>query len=258
MSRDWRNPVWNANFCSGQGGFVGEEVKESNVKPEYVWFDGTSYVYNIGETITPEPNGVYAMAKAHGAPFDGRSMIVPIKRHTTIMPLHESGKIIPPAIMWMFMTGDFDLAVEKGMEEQGMTGSYDIVNADAEMLITHGVEPKEQAPSCSECHSGTGSTPDGSRMLPFTALGYHEVPDQVRSCTLCHEQKSMDWEQMHSYHRGKNISCSSCHTSDPTGLVSARNSLCSSCHGSESWSNSSGHRKHISKNIQCVRCHTFS
>ena len=51
MSRDWLSPVWNPGFCSGQGGFVGHEVKESFVKPEYVWFDGTSYVYNIGETI---------------------------------------------------------------------------------------------------------------------------------------------------------------------------------------------------------------
>lgn len=144
LARDWRTPVWNPAFCSGQGGFVGEEIKASNQKPEYVWFDGTSYVYNIGEQITPDDRGVLAMAKAHGSPFDGRSSIFPIKRHFSIMPLHESGKIVPPSIMWMFMTGDFDLAVRKGMEEQGMTGNYSLVEADAEMLITHGVDPKEK------------------------------------------------------------------------------------------------------------------
>ena len=127
MSRDWSTPVWNAAFCSGQGGFVGEEVKAANVKPEYTWFDGTSYVYNVGETITADASGVYHMAKANGQPFDGKSYIVPIKRHFSSMPLHESGKIIPPAIMWMFMTGDFDVAVQKGMEEQGMFGNYSIV-----------------------------------------------------------------------------------------------------------------------------------
>lgn len=256
MSRDWSNPVWNAAFCSGQGGFVGEEVKEVHVKPEYVWFDGTSYVYNVGETISPDENGVYHMAKANGRAFDGVSRIVPIKRHFSTMPLHESGMIIPPAIMWMFMTGDFDLAVQKGMEEQGMTGGYSIVEADAEMLITHGVDPKEKAPSCGECHSGSGSTPDGEGIVPFEALGYHEVPAAVRSCTLCHERKSEAWEGMHQRHQQKGISCASCHTT-PTGFVKATTTLCSSCHERKSW-RSEGHKKHLEKRLHCTSCHTFS
>jgi hypothetical protein len=176
MSRDWRTPHWNPAFCSGQGGFVGEEIKQSDVRPEYVWFDGTSYVYNIGETIAPGEDGIYHMASANGEPFDGKSQIVPIKRHGTIMPLHENGQMVPPAIMWMFMTGDFDQAVQKGMEEQGMSGNYSLVEADAQMLISHGVEPKEHAPSCTDCHDFSGSTPDGYGMLPFTELGYHQLP----------------------------------------------------------------------------------
>jgi hypothetical protein len=257
MARDWSNPVWNAAFCSGQGGFVGEEVKEANVKPEYVWFDGTSYVYNVGETIAPDETGVYHMAKANGRPFDGKSLLVPIKRHFSSMPLHESGKIIPPVIMWMFMTGDFDLAVQKGMEKQGMTGNYSIIEADAEMLITHGVDPKEKAPSCAECHDNSGSTPDGTGLVPFDALGYHAVPAAVKSCTLCHERKSMQWESMHQSHRQDDISCVSCHTSEPTGFVKAQNVLCSSCHGSKSWK-SEGHKKHLDKGLECISCHTFS
>jgi hypothetical protein len=262
MSRDWNNPVWNAAFCSGQGGFVGHEVKKSFMKPEYVWFDGTSYVYNVGETIQPDERGVLAMAKANGTPFDGRSMIVPIKRHFSNIPLDANGKIIPPAIMWMFMTGDFDIAVQKGLQEQAAkgieyTGSYTMVPADAEMLITHGVEPKEKAPSCIECHNNSGSTPDGAGIVPFDALGYHTVPAAVRSCNLCHEQKSLGWESMHSKHRQDDISCASCHTSEPTGFIKAQNVLCSSCHGSKSW-NSEGHKKHIGKGLDCINCHTFS
>lgn len=264
MSRDWSTPVWNQAFCSGQGGFVGHEVKESFVKPEYVWFDGTSYVYNVGETIAPDARGVLPMAKANGSPFDGKSSIVPIKRHFSTMPLDENGKIIPPAIMWMFMTGDFDIAVQKGLEEQAeqgieYTGNYSLVEADAEMLITHGVEPKEKAPSCTECHDNSGATPDGTGMVPFDALGYHQVPDAVRSCNLCHESRSMQWETMHQRHRQGDVSCSSCHTSEPTGLVQAQNILCSSCHENKSWRTDEGHKKHfIEKNIDCIRCHTFS
>jgi len=257
MSRDWRKPVWNPAFCSGQGGFVGEETRQANVKPEYVWFDGTSSVYNVGETILPDKRGIYPMAKANGAPFDGKSSIVPIKRHFTVMPLHESGKLVPPAIMWMFMTGTFDTAVQKGMEEQGMTGSYSLVEADAEMLITHGVEPKEKAPSCTECHDNTGHTPDGKGMLPFTSLGYHKVPNAILSCTLCHERRSLTWKSTHQKHGGM-ISCASCHSGEPTGLTKARSTLCSSCHDNRSWSSAEGHKKHLEKQVSCTTCHTFN
>lgn len=263
ISRDWLSPTWNPSFCSGQGGWVGHELKESNVKPEYVWFDGTSYVYNVGETIDVDTdtdgNDILHMARANGQPFDGKSKIVPIKRHFTNTPLDANGKIIPPAIMWMFMTGDFDEAVKKGLEEQDpegklYTGNYTMVNADAEMLITHGVEPKSNAPSCSDCHNGSGSTPDDIGMVPFDALGYHEVPASVQSCTLCHDQKSLSWESTHKKHR-TDVSCSSCHTPEPTGV---KQGICSSCHGSKSWY-SEGHKKHVKeKGYDCVTCHTFS
>ncbi|MDD2466428.1 MAG: hypothetical protein PHI97_20705 [Desulfobulbus sp.] len=258
MSRDWRTPVWNATFCSGQGGFVGKEIRKANVKPEYVWFNGTSYVYNVGGTIKADPKtGVYHMARANGVPFDGKSSIVPIKRHLSVMPLHESGKMVPPAIMWMFMTGKFEIAIEKGMEEQGMSGTYSLVPTDAEMLITHGVDPKSKAPTCTECHNNLGTTPDGTKMLPFTALGYHTLPAAVKSCTLCHERESLSWSALHQKHRGE-ISCASCHTKEPSGLVQAQSLLCSKCHERKSWKEQETHKKHLEKNIQCSRCHTFS
>ena len=258
MSRDWLNPVWNPAFCSGQGGFVGEEVKVANVKPDYTWFDGTSEVYSVGQTIQPDARGIYSMASANGKAFDGKSKIVPIKRHSSVMPLHESGQIIPPAIMWMFMTGDFDQAVQKGMEDQGMTGSYQMVDVDAELLITHGVEPSSMAPSCNECHDYSGETPDGSRMVPFGELGYHTWPAKVKNCTLCHEQKSLSWQGIHQEHTGSDgLSCVSCHTTEPTGLVKPKSDLCNDCHGSKSWSSNSLHLKHLSRGYECAKCHKF-
>lgn len=258
MSRDWLTPHWNPAFCAGQGGFVGDEVKVANVKPEYTWFDGTSYVYNLGETITPEADGLFAMARANGTAFDGKSKIVPIKRHFTNMPLHESGQIIGPQIMRMFMTGNFDDAVQAGMQDMGLTGNYSMVDAYAEMMITHGVEPTSSAPSCSECHDNSGQTPDNSKMIPFAALGYHQFPSS-NLCSLCHEDESMNWQSMHNKHvDDKSISCSSCHTAAPKGLTANRSSLCSSCHDYESESDSQKvHKKHVKKNIACTSCHSF-
>ncbi|MGV1097993.1 cytochrome c3 family protein [Thiovibrio sp. JS02] len=259
MSRDWREPHWNPAFCSGQGGFVGHEVKVANVKPEYRWFDGTSYVYNTGETIQANADGTYTMAKANGNAFDGKSKIVPIKNHWTVMPLLDNGQIVPPAIMWMFMTGDFDLAVQKGMEDQGLVGNYTLVEANAEMLITHGVDPKSKAPQCSECHTSSGITPDGTKMLPFAQLGYHVWPAKVKSCTLCHSSESASFESMHKEHAGgeQAMKCTSCHTSEPIGLVKPQGDLCNDCHGSKSWRGASSHKKHIEKGYECSKCHRF-
>jgi len=266
MSRDWRIPVWNPAFCSGQGGFVGEEVKIANIKPQYRWFDGTSYVYNVGETLYPNSDGTYTMARANGSIFDGKSKIVPIKDHWTVMPLHESGRIVPPVIMWMFMTGDFDQAVKKGMEDAGLSGSYTLIEANAEMLIAHGVEPAAMAPRCSECHSDSGRTPDGDGLLPLAELGYHTWPDEVASCTLCHEPKRATFTAMHGKHArdgygGESwaLDCLSCHNDGPIGFVKATADLCNDCHGYKSprQFREEGHKKHIKKRIGCETCHTF-
>ena len=252
MSRNWLHPVWNPTFCNGQGGYVGEEVKVANVKPEYRFFDGTSYVYNVGERITPNPDGTYTMAKANGMIFDGKSKIVPVKNHWTNIPLLQDGRIVPPAIMWMFMTGDFNQAVQKGMQDQGMVGSYTMVNANAEMLITHGVEPKSMAPTCAACHNGTGHS---NLMLPFTSLGYHQVPAKVKDCTLCHSKKTLSWEAMHDKHRS-DLKCSSCHNKTPVGLVSATSTLCKTCHSLETASAQTVHREHVQR-YACTTCHKF-
>ncbi|MBC8316871.1 MAG: hypothetical protein H8E41_03130 [Desulfobulbaceae bacterium] len=264
MSRDWYNPQWNPAFCAGQGGWVGHEVKVANVKPDYRWFDGTSYVYNLGETIKPNADGTYTIAKANGEIFDGKSKIVPIKDHWSVMPLHESGQMIPPVIMEMFMTGDFDKAVQLGMSEQGMSGNYSIVDANTEMLITHGVEPKSMAPTCNDCHDFSGETPDGVGMVPFTELGYHTWPEKVKNCTLCHGQKNGSWEWIHSYYKHQsggeyNIQCNYCHTNEPTGFVKTTSDLCNDCHNYESPDgfNSGDHKTHIAKGHECAVCHTF-
>lgn len=256
MSRDWRHPEENPGFASGQGGFVGEEIKVANVKPEYVWFDGTSYVYNVGDYIEPDERGVYAMAKANGTVFDGKAKIYPIKRHFGTMALLETGQIIPPAIIWMFMTGDFDEAVRKGMEEQGMVGNYTIVEADAEMLITHGVDPKYKAAMCNDCHNDSGQTPDGEKMLPFEKLGYHNFAIKVQDCSLCHAPLSDNWKSMHKVHRNEDISCEACHSGEPSGYVSQLPELCSKCHENKDW-NELAHKIHIKKKVSCTQCHYF-
>ncbi len=271
ISRDWLSPVWNQAFCSGQGGFVGHEVKASNQTPEYVRFDGTSYVYNIGDQAEDfDGNGKIDMAKANGKLFDGVSKIVPIRRHFSNMPVNDAtNEIIPPAIMWMFMTGDFDQAVQRGMQEFGYTGSYTMENVEAELLIAHGVAPKSAAKQCATCHNSTGFTPAGYGPINFDTLGYHTWPAKVKSCTLCHSAKTMSWKSMHNKHAeemGK--SCVNCHTTEPKGFVEPPTSsgLCNNCHSGRTYSKTTSgkqslHKKHAGSEggsgPTCKSCHTF-
>jgi hypothetical protein len=268
MSRDWLSPHWNPAFCAGQGGFVGHEIKQSNVDPEYRLFDGTSYVYNIGDTIEDaDGDGYVDMARANGTLFDGVTKVVPIKNHLTVMPVHDATQqIIPPTIMWMFMTGDFDEAVQRGKQEFGYAGSYTMKGAEAEMLIAHGVAPKSEAKQCSDCHDGSGETPPGYSPLDFDALGYHVWPAKVKNCTLCHSSERVDWRNMHEIHAeemGRN--CKGCHTTEPTGWVEPPTSsgLCSNCHRGRSYTSAQDlHEEHAesehgSMNTTCTDCHLF-
>ena len=252
MFRDFRIPVWNPTQLGGQGGFIGEETKVANVTPEYRFFDGTSYVYNVGETISPNADGSYTMARAHGTIFDGKSKVVPIKNHKSIMPILADGRIVPPAILWMFMTGDYNQAVQKGMEAAGMTGSYTYVTANAEMLVTHGVEPKTMAPTCATCHGTLNGHND--LMLPFTALGYHELPTSAKGCTMCHSKKTLSWEGAHDQHRSK-FKCWGCHSKTPTGLKSPTSTLCKTCHSLKTASSADVHKEHIPQGKVCTTCH---
>jgi hypothetical protein len=235
---------------------VGKEVKASHVLPEYRWFDGTSQVYNIGEKLSPNPDGTYTMARANGEAFDGKSQIVPIKNHWSVMPLSDDGQVVPPVIMRMFMTGSFDGAIRSGMNEQGMSGGYSMVNANAEMLLSHGVDPKSAAPSCGECHAGTGKS---DLMIPFSDLGYHTFPAKVANCTLCHEKESLNWESVHNRHvRSERLSCTQCHTTEPTGFIKPAQQLCASCHRYEEPEDRDElHEEHIEKGLTCKSCHTF-
>lgn len=145
------------------------------------------------------------------------------------------------------------------MSEEGMTGNYTFVDVDAEMLITHGVEPKSKAPSCAECHDSSGKTADGTKMIPFAELGYHTWPAKVRNCTLCHEAENLSWTAMHNKHASGEaaMACTSCHTAEPAGLVKPKSDLCNDCHGMESWQGSASHGEHVQEGIKCVKCHRF-
>ncbi len=218
--RDWTNPEWNGALCNGQGAWAGEEHKEANVAPDHVFFNGTSYVYALGETLSKvDPvSGLDSVADANGSANDG--MLVPIKRHQSNMAVMnsgaDSGKVIPFDVVWQFMTGKYEEAAENGKTYAGYSGTHEWKNLEAEMALNHGVSPAAQVADCASCHHGRNEF-EYTIETKLDKLGYKlkDVPAVI--CSQCHAEKSFkrDWEQMHSHtNKGSGIGCTFCHDID--------------------------------------------
>jgi hypothetical protein len=206
LSRDWRTPVWNPAGCSGQGAWVGEEVRGSNVKPSYTFWNGQSQVYDLADPISSDPDGSYTMARALGNIQDGK--LYPIKVHTAYQPRHDaSGRMVQYDVLWNFMTGKYEEAAARGVQFMGLSGAYTWVKTRAEQLITHGVEPKENALLCTSCH-------EGGPQMDLTTLGYTLKGPATQVCTQCHEQENTPaFYKLHSKHvDSERYDCSWCHT----------------------------------------------
>jgi len=83
----------------------------------------------------------------------------------------------------------------------GISGKVDL---KAYQLITHGVEPKGNALSCSGCHDGNKGLTTNTRM-PFAELGYHEFRGAATIdalCEVCHSDEDYNSRiQVHNQHR---------------------------------------------------------
>ena len=211
MSRDWRAPHWNPTACNGQGAWVGEEVKQGNVTPQYVFWNGSSYVYSLADSLNADPNGMFSMARAFGNIQDGK--IFPIKVHTAWQPRSTvTGQMVQYDVRWNFMTGFFEEAAQRGLQYMGLAPidsngqkTYAWVQARAEQLITHGVEPADNALGCADCHGGT--------RINFQALGYGVKQPLSTTCTQCHENESNPgFTKVHDIHvKDENRGCQWCH-----------------------------------------------
>ncbi len=141
----------------------GEFVYESNVKPEYYWFNGKIENYVLGDKI--DPSKVVKINRLEGSYDDPNSKIWPFKVHRGRQAYDvENNILIIPKLFGKKGSGAFwaefnwDKAFRKGMEYVGVdySGKFDWVDTEMYWVISHQVAPKEQALQCSECHSKNG------------------------------------------------------------------------------------------------------
>ncbi len=135
---------------------------ESNVIPDYIWFNG-KVDYTLRETKL-DPSKVIEINHFNGGPDDGKSKIWPIKRFVGKQPydvgsnqllvFHTYGK--DDSALWSNF--NWDKAIQFGMKEIGAeySGKYAFVSTEMSWPITHMVAPKADALACAQCHTGPG------------------------------------------------------------------------------------------------------
>ena len=167
------NPV----YASIKGTFVWAR----NIKPEYVFFNGTADHYLVGDKV-PAARPVQ-INSLHGAYDDPDAKIVPVKIHRGRQIYDPVTKLLIQPKLYARARGEggfwedfnWERAAEEGMKTAGLpySGHYEFIATEMYWPVNHMVAPKEQAVQCVECH-----TPAGSR-LP--GLGGFYMPGRDRS-----------------------------------------------------------------------------
>jgi len=212
-SRDWTVPHWSADGCEGQGAYVGEELRGTDLIPEYRFWNGTSYVYDRnGSGLQTDPvDGGLAMSYPNGGINDGK--LFPFKIHTSKNPVNTVSKKTNFDVMQMFTTGCYDNAAVEGLAFIGETGPYTWEDTKAYQLITHGIAPAVEANDCTKCHGNTKDYLDPTSESKLDKLGYALKDTEALICTQCHRAKSPRGNvSMHGHlAKGSGIGCYFCH-----------------------------------------------
>ena len=146
-------------YMTIKGNFTWKE----NVKPEYVWFNGTVHYTLMGDKIEKGDKPTQ-INRFEGSATDGKSMIWPVKIfrgkqvydpvNKSLVITHLAGN--DDTAFWKNL--DWDKAVAAGMATSSAkySGKLDFIETESAWPITHMVAPKEKAVGCVECHTSNG------------------------------------------------------------------------------------------------------
>lgn len=145
----------NHTYMSIKGSFVWE----TNVKPEYFWFNGNASHYVLGDEVDSLP---VQMNRLYGDASDPKSKIYPVKVHRGDQIYDPETKLLIQPKLYapqkgdsaFWMDFDWHLASEAGMKRVGLpySGKHLFVETEMYWPVNHMVAPKEQTVSCDQCH----------------------------------------------------------------------------------------------------------
>lgn len=210
MHRDWSLPHLTA---SGQ--IHPTPTLVNNVRPVYRFWNRFSDNYSLGDFADFDATtGAYPTSRPLGAITDTATTtkLYPFKYKTASQPMTSNGHVLVPLNTGIyFASGNLASAVTSGLTGIGFSPSepWEMVTTDTLQLITHEVQPKGSALTCTKCHGSTAT------QMNLVALGYGLKGDPARICTQCHEREDdqLSWQKVHDKHvTDKKYDCSFCHT----------------------------------------------
>ena len=133
---------------------------ESNPAPIQVWWNRDSWIMDLTDTVVVK-DGVSVVSKPRGSIDDPDSKIYAARLHLGTQPW-DGTNMLPFVVKTKKGGGTMTEAV---YDATGITYSpLEYVNTERYMGIFHGVSPKEEAMTCTECHQ--------DHLIDFESLGY--------------------------------------------------------------------------------------
>ncbi|MBS1795082.1 MAG: hypothetical protein JSS81_14585 [Acidobacteria bacterium] len=172
MVRDWSKPSYNAEADK----YSATITLQKDVTPVYAWFNGFTKAQLLGEPANFLPDGSVGIMIPQGSRDDPKAKIYAFKLHKARLPLlADKNWLIPITVEHFFSSGQIDPAVQMAAKEMYdlSTIKYTWVETTRYMGIFHGVQPKEQALKCMDCHGPKG-------VMDWKALGYKGNPMSLK------------------------------------------------------------------------------
>lgn len=157
-----------------------------NLKPDYIWFNGTADHYLLGDTIA-DTSKPLKLNTLNGSYSDPDSKITPVKIHTAKQPYDPVTKMLIQPKLFADAKGegafwkDFDWkrASAVGMAEVGLpfSGEYTFIQTEMTWPVNHMVSSKELTVDCVECHTRNESRLAGLNDFYMPARDYSPLID---------------------------------------------------------------------------------
>jgi octaheme c-type cytochrome (tetrathionate reductase family) len=144
-------------YMSIKGSFVWAK----DVKPDYIWFNGTASHYLLGDQV--DPAVPVKMNELYGSYSDPDAKIYPVKIHRAKQIYDTENRYLIQPKLVSTQPGDgaywkefnWQRAAEEGMKQVGLpySGKYGFIQTEMYWPVNHMVAPREQAVQCAECHT---------------------------------------------------------------------------------------------------------
>ncbi len=148
----------NHAYMSIKGSFVWKK----NVKPDYIWFNGTASHYLEGDKISDTTRPL-VLNQLNGSYSDGESKIIPVKIHESKQPFDPINRILIQPKLFADNKGEgafwkdfnWQTASESGMKDANLSfsGKISFIRTKMYWPVNHMVSSKEQTVKCKECHT---------------------------------------------------------------------------------------------------------